>query len=116
MIPALRVLLASWICLQCPAGYSQSAADWRGAWVADVGGVRHVLYLVLRDGQLGGTYCTECNHPANLAFVDDGSINAGVLQFALYYTSSDGAQITAPAAARVAGKTLVMTRTLPPAN
>lgn len=112
MISALRVLLASWICLQCPAGYSQLAADWRGAWVADVGAVRHVLYLVLRDGQLGGTYCTECNDPANLAFVDDGSLNADLLQFTLYHTSANGTQTMTAAAARIADKTLAMTRTL----
>ena len=111
MIPVLRVLLAYWICLYCLACYSQPVADWRGAWVADVGGVRHVLYLVLRDGQLGGTYCTECNDPANLAFVDDGSLNADLLQFTLYHTSANGTQTMTAAAARIADKTLALTRT-----
>lgn len=85
-----RLLLA--VLLLCSAALrAQDAASWRGAWIADVGGERHVLYLVLRDGTVSGMHCFDCANPDNLAFVDDGSLDADGLDYSLYHSSSTGA-------------------------
>lgn len=112
MVTLWRFFVLCCAILPCALVSAQQAADWRGAWVADADGVRHVLYLVLHDGQLGGTYCTACNDPANLAFVDDGSISANELGFTLYNTAADGTQLTAAAQARIDDGQLVLTRTM----
>src|SRR6478752_377953 len=46
----LAFCLAS-LLLPLPAP-AQDLAQWRGGWMADVAGVRDVLYLVLRDGKV----------------------------------------------------------------
>jgi hypothetical protein len=67
---------------------AQDAAAYRGAWIADDAGARHVLYLVVRDGKVSGTHCFDCYDPDNLAFVDDGRLDAGGLHFNLYHSSA----------------------------
>lgn len=63
---------------------AQDAGQWRGGWTADVDGVRQVLYLVLRDGKVSGFHCRDCYNPDQLAFVDDGTLDAKGLHFSLY--------------------------------
>ena len=69
---------------------AQDTAPWRGGWIADEAGVRHVLYLVLRDSKVSGTYCVDCYDPDQLAFVDDGSLDAKGLHFSVYHSDSKG--------------------------
>ena len=68
-----------------PSAYAQDVAALRGGWMADVDGVRHVLYLVARNNTLAGVYCTQCDVPANLAFVQDGRLVDREVRFAVQY-------------------------------
>jgi hypothetical protein len=72
--------------LSSPLLLAQELAQWRGGWIADVAGVRHVLYLVLRDGRISGFHCADCYDPDHLAFVDDGTLDAKGLHFSLYHS------------------------------
>jgi hypothetical protein len=74
---------------------AQDADAWRGAWIADVAGERHVLYLVLRDGNISGTHCFDCANPDNLAFVDDGTLDGDGLHYSLYHANAGGAWVEA---------------------
>lgn len=84
-------LLATLVLALAPAAQAQEAAAVRGGWLADVNGVRHILYLVARNGTLSGVYCTRCDAPDNLAFVQDGALGGGRVRFALQH-QPDGAR------------------------
>lgn len=71
--------------------FAQDLSTLRGGWVSDVNGQRHVLYLVLRDNKVSGMHCSDCYDPDNLAFVDDGKLDASGLHFNLYHSSSTAA-------------------------
>jgi hypothetical protein len=92
---------------------AQTAASWRGAWIADVDGARHVLYLVLRDGKVSGFHCHDCDNPANLAFVDDGTAGADGLQFKLYHSASAATAFVEQVSARLADDALLLSLTRP---
>ena len=66
---------------------------WRGAWVADLDDVRHILYLVLQQDRLSGFYCADCSNPDNLAFIDDGVIGSDKLAFSLFRSEEDGTSL-----------------------
>lgn len=74
---------------------------WRGAWVADLDDVRHILYLVQHAGQLSGFYCADCSNPDNLAFIDDGVIGNDRLAFSLSRTNDAGSTEQLPAELQV---------------
>ena len=67
---------------------AQTAEQWRGGWMADVAGVRHVLYLVLRDDKVSGFHCADCYDSDRLAFVDDAVLDASGLHFRLYHSGN----------------------------
>jgi hypothetical protein len=71
-------------------GQAQDPTAVRGGWLADVDGVRHILYLVARNDTLTGVYCTRCDAPDTLAFVQDGTLGAGAVRFTLQH-QPDGA-------------------------
>jgi hypothetical protein len=84
-------LLAALVLAPAPPALAQDAAAVRGGWLADVNGVRHILYLVARNETLSGVYCTRCDEPGNLAFVQDGALGGGTVRFALQH-QPDGAR------------------------
>jgi len=90
---------------------AQDNKDWRGAWIADNG--HQALYLVLRNDKVSGFYCSECYEPANLAFVDDGSLAANALHFNLYHSPSASAAYIEQVDARRDGEELVLTLNKP---
>ncbi len=92
---------------------AQDVAAWRGAWIADVAGERYVLYLVLRDDKVSGTWCHDCANPDRLAFVDDGTLDAEGLHYNLYFSSADGAYSTVPVDARFDAGELRVTLKIP---
>jgi hypothetical protein len=103
-----RLLLAA--LLLCSAALrAQDPAEWRGAWIADAAGERHVLYLVLRGGVVSGMHCFDCANPDNLAFVDDGSLAASGLHYNLYHSSSAGAAYVERVDAQLANGELRLT-------
>lgn len=85
------LLLAALAFALISAARAQDLKAWRGAWIADVDGARHVLYLVLRDDKVSGFHCFDCSDPGNLSFVDDGTISVDALNFSLYHSPADGA-------------------------
>jgi hypothetical protein len=88
MIKTLLALLATAL---FTSAHAQNLADWRGGWIADLDGVRHIYYIVLRNNQVTGVYCTDCTNPNNLAFIDDGKLSANSLNFSLYHYPATGA-------------------------
>jgi hypothetical protein len=74
-------------CLFVPAALlalpalAQNADAARGGWMADVNGVRHIYMLTVRDDAVTGTYCTDCSNVDDLAFIQDGVLEAGGLRF-----------------------------------
>ncbi|MCP5145280.1 MAG: hypothetical protein H6978_10750 [Gammaproteobacteria bacterium] len=76
--------------LTAPRVLADVADDLRGGWMADAGGERHILMLVVRDGVVSGTYCTACTDPNNLAFVDDGRLTATGARFTLHHENGNG--------------------------
>lgn len=49
--------------------------------MADVGGVRHIYMLTVRDTVVTGTYCTDCNNVGNLAFIQNGVLELDSMRF-----------------------------------
>jgi hypothetical protein len=93
--------------------FAQAVAQLRGAWIADLDGVRHVLYLVLRDETISGFHCFDCYDPAKLAFVDDGALDAGGLHFNLYHYPDNATAHIERVDARLDNGQLVLTLTKP---
>jgi hypothetical protein len=73
-IVMLAVLLAS------PAS-AQDADAVRGGWMADVSGVRHIYMLTVRGTVVTGTYCTDCTSVDDLAFIQNGVLEADRVRF-----------------------------------
>jgi hypothetical protein len=68
------------------AEISQAAPDAadavRGGWVADIGGVRHIFILKVRDGVVSGIHCdVDCGDPAHLSLIERGSLSAAGVRF-----------------------------------
>jgi hypothetical protein len=84
-----RLLLACLLLLPLPL-VAQDVEKLRGGWVTEIGTVRHIYYIVLRNDSVSGTYCHDCTKPENLAFIDDGTLTESGLQFALYHYPSRG--------------------------
>jgi hypothetical protein len=70
---------------------AQDADAWRGGWMADIDGERHIIYVVLRNDNVSGIHCYDCTNPGNLALIDDGILDPGGLEFSLYHYPRDAA-------------------------
>lgn len=92
---------------------AQDAAAIRGGWLADVDGVRHVLYLVARDNTITGVYCTQCEVPGNLAFVQDGRLGDNGVRFALQHVPDNSAPVRDTVVGTLVGGDLQLTITRP---
>lgn len=68
-----------------PVLIAQTIEDFRGGWMADIDGARHIYYIVLRNDSVSGVYCFACDNPNNLAFIDDGELDDSGLRFTLYH-------------------------------
>lgn len=101
--PQFECLLFACMLLLPASLRAQDEAAWRGAWLADQGDGQYVLYLVLRDGAVTGTWCHDCADPANVAFVDDSAFDAAGLHFNLYSSAADGTNTVVPVDARLDG-------------
>jgi hypothetical protein len=66
--------------------------QFRGGWIADLDGARHVLILKVRDSLVTGTYCWDCSNPANLDFVMDGRLDAQGVSFTLLRAAGQAGQ------------------------
>lgn len=86
-----RILVLAGLLAASTQALAQDPAAIRGNWIADVDGVRHIYLLIVRDGAVTGTYCTDCNNPLNLAFVVDGTLEAGGVSFTVFHDPGTGA-------------------------
>lgn len=68
-----------------PPLLAQAIEDYRGGWMADIDGARHIYYIVLRNDTVSGVYCFDCDKPNNLALIDDGELDESGLHFTLYH-------------------------------
>jgi hypothetical protein len=67
---------------ETPRAASGAADAVRGGWVADIGGVRHIFILKVRDGVVSGIYCdVDCGDPAHLSLIERGSLSAVGVRF-----------------------------------
>jgi hypothetical protein len=80
----------------------------RGGWISDIDGVRHIVYIVLRNNQVSGVYCSHCDNPDELAFIDDGKLDSNGLRFQLYYSPAGAAAFQETATGQLQGSELVM--------
>ena len=88
---------------------AQEVKDYRGGWIADDGGVRHVYLLVASGKKFTGIYCTDCSNPANLAIVDDGELTASGIRFKVYTDTANGVVI-GEASGKASNGELTLTR------
>ncbi len=107
-MPLLLILLA---CPALPA--AQSAEELRGGWIVDRMGTRHIYYIVLRDDEVSGFYCHDCEEPRNLAFIDDGALDEDGLRFAVYHYPADADAYRERVEARLIDGELALTITGP---
>lgn len=63
---------------------AENADAVRGGWMADVGGVRHIYMLTVRGAVVTGTYCTRCSNVDDLAFIENGKLEADGLRFEVH--------------------------------
>jgi hypothetical protein len=69
--------------------WALDAHDMRGGWETTVGGVEHIYEFRIRGDQVTGVYCTECDDPNTLAFID-GKFGADGLSFVITHVRDDG--------------------------
>ncbi|HTW75242.1 MAG TPA: hypothetical protein VMD56_10035 [Steroidobacteraceae bacterium] len=82
------------------AGAAQAAAPhihlsregWRGGWETTVDGVEHILELRIRGSLVSGVYCTVCNDPTTVAFVD-GQLGPDGLSITVTHVRDDGSTL-----------------------
>jgi hypothetical protein len=93
MWKTLAIAIAFAIAASVPASVEAQALDpdfVRGGWVADIAGVRHIYVLKVRVSGITGIYCWDCTNPDNLAFVQNGSIVGGSIQFEVLHDAGPG--------------------------
>src|SRR5688572_13626928 len=104
LIPVAVFLLA----LPIPAKAALTADDVRGGWIADLNGQRHVYLLNVRGTNIRGIYCWDCGNPDNLAFVQDGKLEADDFSFVLLHDAGPGAPYRETVKGRVVNGRLVL--------
>jgi hypothetical protein len=83
--------------------------DVRGGWIADVGGQR-VYVLKVRDGRISGIYCSDCTNPDEVAFLQDGKVEAGGIAFRVLHVAGPGAPYSEMVRGRLENGRLTSTR------
>jgi hypothetical protein len=107
ILRCLTALLLAALSLESAHAQDVAAGDaFRGGWVADVDGVRHIYILKVRGTDVTGTYCPiDCAHPDNLSFVTDGEIDGNSIQFTLLRDIGDSIRVRG----QLVGESLVLT-------
>ena len=85
--------------------------DVRGGWIADVGGQRVIYVLKVRDGRISGIYCSDCTNPDEVAFLQDGKVEAGGIAFRVLHVAGPGAPYSEMVRGRLENGRLVLTST-----
>jgi len=72
------------------AVHAQDAKALLGGWMAQSDGRTQVLMLIARGDAVSGTYCVDCADPRNLAFVQEGHIDAAGVRFVIRREDTKG--------------------------
>jgi hypothetical protein len=77
----MRTCLLVLAALLASSALAEDADAVRGGWMADVNGVRHIYMLTVRGTVVTGTYCTDCTSVDDLAFIQNGVLEADGVRF-----------------------------------
>jgi hypothetical protein len=80
-IALAAIVVAALACPRPAPAATLTDNDVRGGWIADVGGQRVIYVLKVRDGRISGIYCSDCTNPDEVAFLQDGKVEAGGIAF-----------------------------------
>ena len=104
------VLMVSMLGFVRPA-QALTAEEIRGGWVADLNGQRHVYVLNVRGTDIKGIYCWDCSNPDNLAFVQNGKLEADAISFVVFHDIGPGAPYRDNVRGKLVNGQLVLTAT-----
>jgi hypothetical protein len=86
-----------------------SAAALRGGWVTDIGGVRHVFILKVRDPVVSGIYCdVDCSDPSHLSLIERGWLTPEGVRFQIRRLDGKSPERT-DVVGRIADNQLILT-------
>jgi hypothetical protein len=78
----LSALAANGAVAEIPRAAPDPADAVRGGWVTDIGGVRHIFILKVRESVVSGIYCdVDCSDPAHLSLIERGSLSPDGVRF-----------------------------------
>jgi hypothetical protein len=100
--------------LACPGpapAATLTGNDVRGGWIAGVGGQRVIYVLKVRDGRISGIYCSDCTNPDEVAFLQDGRVEAGGIALRVLHVAGPGAPYSEVVRGRLENGRLVLTST-----
>jgi hypothetical protein len=97
---------------------AQSDAELRGGWTADIDGITHVYIIKIEDGKVtGGIYCFDCLNFDNVAFIRQGTIDEGMIDFEVLHDRGMNAPYVRKVHAEYSnGKMLISSNGGPTAN
>ena len=104
------VMVTAMLGLVRPA-QTPTADEVRGGWVADLNGQRHVYVLNVRGMDIKGIYCWDCSNPDNLAFVQNGKLEADAISFEVFHDAGPGAPYRDNVRGKLVNGQLVLTAT-----
>jgi hypothetical protein len=105
------ILLAMPIVGFVGAPQALTADQVRGGWIADLNGQRHVYVLNVRGTDIKGIYCWDCSNPDNLAFVQNGKLEADAISFVVFHDIGPGAPYRENVRGKLVNGQLVLTAT-----
>lgn len=110
-IALAAVVAAALACPRLAPAATLTDNDVRGGWIADVGGQRVIYVLKVRDGRISGIYCSDCANPDEVAFLQDGKIDADGLAFRVRHVAGPGAPYSETVRGRLENGRLLLTST-----
>ena len=110
-IAVAAIVAAALACPRPAPAATLTDNDVRGGWIADVGGQRVIYVLKVRDGRISGIYCSDCTNPDEVAFLQDGKVDASGIAFRVLHVAGPGAPYSEMVRGRLENGRLVLTST-----
>ena len=82
------VLVVSLLLFSAPPAFAQ--ASIRGAWMADVEGIRHIYIFKVKGDVVTGTHCMRCDEVDNISIIRNGRVAGARLSFTLLSSQVGG--------------------------
>ena len=105
------IVAAALACPRLAPAATLTDNDVRGGWIADVAGQRVIYVLKVRDGRISGIYCSDCANPDEVAFLQDGKVDAGGIAFRVLHVAGPGAPYAEMVRGQLENGRLVLTST-----